>query len=196
MDAHPDICPYLDIPVQHASDRVLRTMGRRYTEKQIYALFSSIRKRLPRAALRTTMLVGFPGEDERDFDRLLALTAEVRFEHLGVFVYSDGSDLPAHCLPRHVPKRVAAERRGRLMEMQAAISLDNNRRYVGKCLETLITGPSGDTAYPWEGRSRFQAPDIDGKILIRNLSLESGSFADLRIEAAGDYDLFACYETS
>ena len=117
-------------------------MGRRYTEKQIYALFSSIRERLPRAALRTTMLVGFPGEDEGDFDRLLALVAEVRFEHLGVFVYSDGSsrNLPSHCLPRHVPKRVAAGRRGRLMEMQAAISLDNNRRYVGRCLGILITG--------------------------------------------------------
>jgi len=188
---NPKICPYFDVPVQHASDRVLKAMGRRHCADDLRRLFGTIRTRVPNAVLRSTLLVGFPGETRGDFDRVLSFVEEMRFDHLGVFVYSDMDDLPSHRLPGHVPGKTARRRYDRVMSVQAAISQANNRKHVGKILRVLVSGPSGDTRFPWLGRTWFQAPEIDGVTCVRAEALSPGAWATVRIIEAGPYDLLA-----
>jgi ribosomal protein S12 methylthiotransferase len=185
--AHPRILPYFDVPVQHASGRILKRMGRSYGKDTLKALFERIRRILPASVLRTTLLVGFPGETEEDFRHLMHFIEEVRFDHIGVFVYSDAEDLASHHLQGHVPAPVAADRRDRLMARQAEISLEHNRSRVGGIYPVLIEDRIDSGLYL--GRAPFQAPEVDGVTYVAASDLSIGEFVDVRICEAYAYDL-------
>ncbi|MFO7862237.1 MAG: 30S ribosomal protein S12 methylthiotransferase RimO [Desulfosalsimonas sp.] len=189
MAVYPNICRYLDIPVQHASSRVLKRMGRGHDSKVLAALFDRIRSAMPDAALRTTVLVGFPGETDDDFAKLLEFMEQVAFDHLGAFVYSDAEDLPAHRLNGHVPAQIAQDRHDILMMRQADISLAKNRKKIGQCTEVLVEDRAEDGRLC--GRTRFQAPEVDGVTFIDNpgKSVVPGRIMKIRITDADEYDL-------
>lgn len=187
MAQRKNICPYLDLPVQHASDTVLRRMGRPYTRAFLTALFARIREKVPGVALRTTLITGFPGETETDFLSLLDFVKEIRFDHLGVFTYSDMDDLPSHHLPGHIAPEVAAARRDAIMEVQAGISWEKNQQRLGQRYPVLIEAlVEGDMA---EGRTPFQAPEVDGITYVDGESLAEADMVDVLITDAFDYDL-------
>jgi ribosomal protein S12 methylthiotransferase len=188
IGSHSQLCSYFDIPVQHISEPVLKRMGRHYDSSTIFELFERIRKRVPDAALRTTVLVGFPGESDDDFEGLLNLVERVRFDHLGAFVYSDNEDLPSSALSNHVPEVTKQERLDVLMLVQRDISGNIIQQYVGKTLQVLIDGPvEGTDAH--RGRACFQSPEIDGMVYVSGKGAEPGTFASVRITEAGEYDL-------
>ena len=184
---HPVICPYFDIPIQHASDSVLKHMGRHYGRKALIRLFDRIRAAVPDACLRTTVIVGFPGETEPDFELLLSFIKDIRFDHLGVFIYSDADDLPSHHLPDPVPAAVARRRHNRLMAAQKKISADNNRRYLEKIIPVLVESSPEKGVYM--GRTRFQAPEVDGVTIIHADQLAIGDVIRVRITDTLEYDL-------
>ncbi len=184
---HDNLCGYFDLPVQHASTRILRAMGRRYTADDLVRRFESIRRIVPGAALRTTVIVGFPGETDADVDQLADFISRVRFDHLGVFTYSDADDLPSHRLPDPVPAKTATRRLDRLMTLQAAISRENNRRYIGTVLPVLVEeAPEPGLLL---GRTMFQAPDVDGLTVLHADFLPPGTVVRARIDDALEYDL-------
>ncbi len=185
--AHKNICSYFDVPIQHASDGILKKMGRNYTSRDLYRLFGSIRSAVPDAALRTAVIVGFPGETESDFEKLLQFVQDIRFDHLGVFVYSDADDLSSHKLPGHVPKHVAVNRYDLLMSLQQDISLSNNRKHIGKTYKVLVEESMDKNLY--RGRTFFQAPEVDGITDIHSANPPVGSFVQVRIDGASEYDL-------
>jgi ribosomal protein S12 methylthiotransferase len=186
-----NVCPYFDIPIQHASPAVLKRMGRNYNRDDLYRLFERIRTRVPDAVLRTTIIVGFPGESDADFDMLLKFAEEMRFDHLGAFVYSDAEDLPSHRLPDHIPAAVARDRYHELMSLQVDISLANNSRYIGRTVRVLVEESLEHHLYA--GRTCFQAPEVDGISYINTAKLpfplKIGEFADMRVTDAMEYDL-------
>jgi ribosomal protein S12 methylthiotransferase len=185
---YPNLCPYFDIPIQHAADSVLTRMGRRYTGDDLERVFRRIRAELPQAALRTTVLTGFPGETEADVDRLADFIQQVRFDHLGVFCYSDAEDLPSHALDRHVPPRTAQARMDRLMSLQREISEDKLAAFHGSALPVLVEKEAEPDLYV--ARTMFQAPEVDGCVLVRSRRpLPSGAFATVRIVETMEYDL-------
>jgi ribosomal protein S12 methylthiotransferase len=185
-----NLCPYFDIPIQHAGDAVLRRMGRRYTADAMVHLFDAIRARVPRAVLRTTVLVGFPGERDDDFRQLMDFTARVRFDHLGVFAYSDAEDLPSHGLTGHVDAVVAQKRLETLMEQQRAISEEMLIQYHGAQMQVLVEKEAEPGIYV--ARSAFQAPEVDGSVLIRtDQRLAAGTFRRVKVVETLDYDLIA-----
>jgi ribosomal protein S12 methylthiotransferase len=184
---HKNICAYFDVPIQHASDRILKKMGRNYTSENLYRLFDNIRSAVPYAALRTAIIVGFPGETDKDFERLLTFIQDIRFDNLGVFIYSDAEDLPSHKLSDHVPKRVAMNRYDRVMSIQQEISLINNRKHIGKTYNVLVEESIDSDLY--RGRTFFQAPEVDGITDIHSGIQPIGSFVRVRIEDASEYDL-------
>lgn len=185
--AYPQIAPYFDLPVQHVSAGVLKRMGRAYSEAPLLSLMTAIREAIPDAVLRTTLLTGFPGETEADFEQLLEFLEKVRFDHVGVFRYSDAADLAAHNLPDPVPETVAEQRRHRLMERQAEISLEKNRQRIGRIFTLLVEEQMDEGLYL--GRTQFQAPEVDGVTYIDAAGLTPGDFVDVRINAAYAYDL-------
>jgi len=189
--SHSNICSYFDIPIQHISHRILRHMGRRYTRDDLYRLFDRIRTRVPDAVLRTTIIVGFPGESDNDFDQLLQFAEDVRFDHLGVFIYSDSDDLASHQLTDHIPGAVATDRYHQLMSAQSGISSENNRKYIGKTLKILVEEFLDNHLFA--GRTNFQAPEVDGISYINAahlpFELKIGCFADMRVTDAMEYDL-------
>jgi len=189
--SHPNVCSYFDIPIQHASSSVLKKMGRRYTVDDLRRLFDKIRSQVPGASLRTTIMVGFPGEREKDFKILLQFIEETQFDHLGVFLYSDSKDLVSHALPGHVPAGVVQERYDQLMSCQLDISAQNYRKYIGQTLEVLVEEEVEDKLYA--GRATFQAPEVDGMTYIKSghapADLLIGSFTRIRITDAMEYDL-------
>ena len=184
---HPKIVPYFDLPVQHVSSGVLKRMGRRYREKDLLRLFDKIRSAIPGATLRTTLLTGFPGETETDFYQLLQFLETVRFDHVGVFIYSDAEDLVSHHLPDHVPATLASERYDHLMMRQAEISFENNRNRVGTTYSVLVEDRIDDNLFV--GRTAFQAPEVDGITYIESPNLTVGEFIDVQIKEAYAYDL-------
>jgi ribosomal protein S12 methylthiotransferase len=183
----PNICSYFDIPVQHASGAVLRRMGRQNSEKDLYDLFKTIRKISPQACLRTTLIVGFPGETDADFAVLMRFVEQVRFDHLGVFIYSDSEDLPSHKMSAHVSEDVAKKRYDAIMSCQAVISLENNSKYLGKTIPVLVEEMPEANVYI--GRAAFQAPEVDGITYVKAIDLGVGSFISARITDVFEYDL-------
>jgi ribosomal protein S12 methylthiotransferase len=183
----PNICDYFDIPVQHASDRILRRMGRNHSADDLYRIFETIRSVSPQASLRTGVIVGFPGETDTDFEAILKFAEKIRFDHLGAFMYSDFDDLASHRLPDHIPKKTAKQRYERLMSRQSDISLENNQKYIGKTLKVLAEEKEEDKLFA--GRAWFQAPEVDGVIYIHSPKLEIGTFANVKITDALEYDL-------
>jgi ribosomal protein S12 methylthiotransferase len=188
---HPNVCPYFDIPIQHASNRVLKRMGRHYGPEDLRKLFRRIREIVPGATLRTTLIVGFPGETDREFQEVLDFAEEIRFDHLGAFVYSDADDLPSHRLRGHVPREVAQDRYDQLMSAQMGIAAEKNQKHIGRTLRVLIEEDLG--SHLFAGRTSFQAPEVDGVTYVNTstcgLSLPIGRFAQAHISDALEYDL-------
>jgi ribosomal protein S12 methylthiotransferase len=183
----PNVCSYYDLPIQHASAGVLRRMGRHYDPAALLRLFCRIRELDPGAALRTTVIVGFPGETDHDFQELVSFAREIRFDHLGVFSYSDAADLPSHHLDGHVPAAKAARRNDRLMSVQMGISEEKNKKRIGQSYRVLVEeSPEPDL---YIGRTCFQAPEVDGVTLIDAPRLYTGEFVDVTIRDAMEYDL-------
>ncbi len=194
LAAHPNLCAYLDLPIQHASTPVLQRMGRHYSDTDLLRLFDTIRAGVPDIALRTTVLVGFPGETDADFEQLKRFIEQVRFDHLGVFAYSDAEDLPSHKLKNHVPPGLARERVDEIMQIQQFVSAANLERQLGWETTVLLEeSPQGDDM--WIGRTRRQAPEVDGVTFVRPPAsakpLVVGTFAPIRIVETLDYDLIA-----
>ena len=184
---HRNICSYFDIPIQHASNRILKKMGRNYLSDDLRRLFDNIRASIPDAALRTTAIVGFPGETDEDFKKLLRFIKDICFDHLGVFTYSDAEDLPSHSLHHHIPENVAMDRYNRLMSAQREISSENNRKHLHKVYDVLVEGTDENNRF--KGRTFFQAPEVDGMTQILSRQLQIGSFVSVRIEDTFEYDL-------
>jgi ribosomal protein S12 methylthiotransferase len=189
MAAHPHICPYLDLPIQHAHDAVLRRMGRRYSRRNLLDAFRLIRDILPNAALRTTVMAGFPGETDEHFESLLELVAEVRFDHLGVFLYEPEEGTAAARLPNSVPRRISRARARRLKAMQARLVKARLRSLVGTVQPVLVEGVSEESEYLLSGRLITQAPDIDGRVYITKGMGRVGEIQPVRLLRALPYDL-------
>jgi len=183
----PEICSYFDVPVQHASSRILKRMGRDYSKEDLYNLFKLIREKDPEAALRTTIITGFPGETEEDFNDLLEFIELVKFDHLGVFTYSDSNDLKSHHFDNHVSHEIATKRHDIIMEAQAQISYNINLKHIGKTFQVLVEEKSEKGVYL--GRTRFQAPEVDGLTFIYGFDLEIGALVDVKITEAYEYDI-------
>jgi ribosomal protein S12 methylthiotransferase len=184
------IVSYLDLPLQHISDRVLRKMKRREGKERIRKQLRILRERIPDLVLRTSLIVGFPGEGEADFQALREFVEETRFHHLGVFEYSREEGTEAATFPEQVPPQVKAERREILMRLQAGISRERNAERIGSILKVLVEGRSEETDLLLAGRYYGQAPEIDGQVLINEGNAEVGEFYDVRITDAFEYDLF------
>jgi len=188
MQRQDKVCNYLDIPLQHAADPVLKRMRRQITRSETEQLLRNIRERVPGIAVRTTMLVGFPGETEEDFERLIDFVKEQRFERLGVFAYSHEEDTIAYELEDDVPEEVKTDRMNRLMEVQREISMEKNRQRIGQRMKVLVDRKEGDYFY---GRSEYDSPEVDNEILIPTESfVRIGDFTDVEIYDALEYDLF------
>lgn len=190
MAAEPKICKYLDIPFQHISDAQLTAMHRRHTKAEAMELIRRLRTAIPDLALRTTLLVGYPGETEADFAELLEFVREVRFERLGVFAYSEEEGTwSAEKLRDDVPEAVKQERVERIMALQNELSLENNRRRVGRTERVVIDSRQGDF---YVGRTQYDSPEVDQEILIPvgGKRLLRGHFYDVTVTSAADYDLY------
>jgi len=186
------LVPYLDMPLQHASASVLRRMKRGGSADGFLKLIERIRRTVPGIAIRTSMIVGFPGETDRDFEELCQFVQAVGFDHLGVFAYSDEETSASYHLDGKVERRTVYNRKRRLMALQRRISRERNRRLVGRELPILVEGPSRETELLWEGRLPTQAPEIDGVCLVNDdggRPPQPGQFRRIRIQRAHDYDL-------
>jgi ribosomal protein S12 methylthiotransferase len=187
------ICKYIDIPLQHASARILKSMLRGGNRRSLTNLIGRIRDRVPGVAVRTTFIVGFPGETDADFEELLGFVREIEFDNVGVFTYSDEQECGAFGLGDKVPSRTARARQARLMRLQAKIAARKSKDMIGKRVEVLLEGPSRESDLLLQGRTRGQAPEIDGCVLINDLaeglSPEAGDFVNVEITGAALYDL-------
>jgi len=186
MAGEKKICDYLDIPIQHFDDAVLRAMNRRGTSDDIRRTIDQLRKRVPGIALRTSLIVGFPGETEAAFKRLLAYVKEAEFDHLGVFTYSPEEGTVAYALKQTVPTEIAQERFGRIMQAQAKISLKKNKKLI-KTKQRVLIDSMEDLVLI--GRMQTQAPEIDGVVYLSETEAKIGSFVDVEITDATEYDL-------
>ena len=183
------VCKYLDIPLQHISDPVLKRMNRRSSEAEIRSLIATLRDEIPGIALRTSLIVGFPGETDDDFKKLLHFVEETRFDRLGVFCYSREEGTPAAEMPDQVSERVKRERYKKLMRTQARVSFKHNRTLIDTEEMVLIEGYSEETDLLLKGRSSRQAPDIDGQVYVTSGNAKVGDIVKLRITDSSDYDL-------
>jgi len=183
------IVPYVDMPLQHINDTMLRRMQRRVNRQDTEALIAKMRERIPNLAMRTTMITGFPGETDEQFEELAEFVAAQRFERLGVFTYSLEPDTPAAKLPDHVPEPVKAQRRERLMKVQQQVAFEFNEGQIGKTLEVLIDRPVPGETEAFVGRSHADAPDIDSLVFVTGADLCPGQFVPTEIVASQGYDL-------
>ena len=191
MAAEEKICHYLDIPIQHSDDVILRAMHRRGDSALIRKVIKQAREIVPDIAIRTSLITGFPGETPRRFDHLLSFVREIRFDHLGVFTYSREEGTKAATLPSRISENEKQRRRDILMETQAGISGGINHAMIGTRQEVLVEGAGDMTGYPLVGRCRRQAPEVDGVTYVQGGAAETGKIVTCRITAADDYDLFA-----
>jgi ribosomal protein S12 methylthiotransferase len=189
MAAEEKICNYLDVPFQHINDRVLSLMNRRIDQQAIRGLVERLRQAIPDLTLRTSFIVGFPGETEQQFAELLAFVKEGHFDRVGVFRYSREEGTPAATLPEQVAERVKKSRLDKLMKAQQRVSFRRNRALVGRIEPVLVEGYSEETELLLSGRSVRQAPDIDGQVFITDGQAEIGDIVPLRITDSSDYDL-------
>jgi len=191
LAAAEKVIPYIDVPLQHISDRVLKRMQRRVNRQSTETLLKRLRQAIPNLTLRTTFIVGFPGESEADFDELCAFVLEAAFERAGVFPYSFEPDTPATKLDGHLPEEVKIERRNRLMEAQQEVAFAWSGRQVGRELEVIIDGPDPEFASHCQARSHADAPDIDGLVRVKGKNLQPGDIVRAKVTAADGYDLAA-----
>ena len=188
MAERPEICNYLDMPLQHANDAVLERMRRQITRKETTELVRLARQKIPNLSLRTTMLVGFPGETEEEFQDLCDFVEEMEFDRLGVFQYSHEEDTIAHGLADDVPAEIKEERAGRIMEIQQEISFRKNQEKIGKAFKVLFDRKEGEF---FIGRTEGDSPEVDNEVLVAaaNNYVRVGDFAQVKITDAMDYDL-------
>ncbi|MEW6501811.1 MAG: 30S ribosomal protein S12 methylthiotransferase RimO [Thermodesulfobacteriota bacterium] len=189
MAASPRIVPYLDVPLQHVSSRMLAAMNRPYDHQKVQEVVRRIRRHLPGAAIRTTFMVGFPGETEQDVDQLEAFLREFTLDHVGIFTYSNEEGCAAYGLSEQIEEEVKEARRERLMAVQSDISLARNTLRVGTVETVLVEGVSEETDLLLEGRLAAQAPEIDGCVYISAGTCNPGDFVAVRITEAHPYDL-------
>ena len=193
--ARARVVPYVDMPIQHADDGVLRAMRRAVTARRMRDIVAQFRAAIPDLTVRTTVLVGFPGETEEAFQRLLEFMEEVRFERLGVFTYSPEEGTPSPAYDDQIPAEVAAERAALVQERQDAIAFERHEKLIGSVQDVLVDGPSEDPAFAWEGRTAGQAPEIDGVVYLRDSrragigQFTAGRFARVRVTAVEGYEL-------
>lgn len=208
----PKVCHYIDMPVQHASDSILRRMGRKTNEEELRERIKHIREEIPDIAIRTTLMTGFPGETENDYEELYRFVNEAEFDRLGVFAYSREEGTPAAVMEDQVPAEIAEKRRDELMELQQEISAEKNESRIGKVYKVMVEGsiPDDDEAnelFPeiakagsegrivYAGRTYMDAPDIDGLVFFDcDRELMSGTFVDIKITSASEYDLYGTCE--
>ncbi|KAF0219782.1 MAG: ribosomal protein S12 [Geobacteraceae bacterium] len=183
------VCKYMDIPLQHISDPILKRMNRRSSEAEIRGLIARLRNEIPEITLRTSLIVGFPGETEEDFKKLLHFVEETQFDRLGVFCYSREEGTPAAEMPDQVSERIKRERYKKLMRVQARVSFKRNRRLIDTIEQVIVEGFSEETELLLKGRSSRQAPDIDGLVYITAGEARVGDIVNLRITDSSDYDL-------
>lgn len=190
MAREKKICRYIDLPFQHISDSQLAAMKRNHTSAEAYALVDRLRERIPGIALRTTLMVGYPGESEADFEELMQFVSRVRFERLGVFAYcEEEGTYSARRLKDDVPEDVKQERLDRIMRLQERISLESNAARIGATMPVMIDSHEGDY---YIGRTEFDSPEVDGEVLVQagGRRLRRGCIYDVRITDAEDYDLY------
>ena len=185
----PKVCHYLDIPIQHASDTILRRMGRRTNQEQLRQMIAKLRREIPDIALRTTLISGFPGETPEDHEILMNFVDEMEFERLGVFAYSAEEDTPAFSFPDQIPQELKEERRDEVMELQQEIAFEKSEAMVGRVLTVMIEGKVVDEP-AYVGRTYMDAPGVDGMIFVNaDVELMSGDFVRVKVTGAADYDL-------
>ena len=185
----PKICHYLDLPIQHANDEILKRMGRRTTKQELMDIISKLRREIPDIALRTTLITGFPGETKEQHEELMEFVDEMEFDRLGVFTYSPEEDTAAARMEGQIEEEVKEERQAELMELQQEIAFDTAENMVGKEVLVMIEGKvADDNAYV--GRTYRDAPNVDGLIFVNTEEeLMSGDFAKVKVSGAVDYDL-------
>jgi ribosomal protein S12 methylthiotransferase len=192
---HDNICKYLDLPLQHASGSVLKSMKRGANAEIFLTMIEKVRAAVPAIALRTSFIVGFPGETDADFETLSNFVREARFDWLGVFGYSDEEGSDAFSLSEKVPANVIEQRKQALMRLQKGLSKKGKRQWIGRTMQVLVEGESAQTPLLWEGRSQFHAPEIDGTVYINDFgpleTIEPGRFYECEIIEAHDYDVVA-----
>ncbi len=189
MASNPKICKYVDIPLQHISDSMLKSMRRGTTREKTYRLLENMRAKVPGIAIRTTLITGYPGETEEDFEQLCQFVQDIRFDRLGVFTYSHEENTHAYKLDDNVPDEVKKERANRIMEIQREISEELNAEKVGKTFRVLFDKTEGGY---FIGRTEFDSPDVDNEVLVpvKENYVRMGDFAQVRITDAREYDLY------
>ncbi len=190
MKEEPKILPYLDIPIQHASDAVLKRMGRRTTEAEIRACIEKLRREIPGLTLRTTLITGFPGETEEDVKTLLKFVKDMRFDRLGVFPYSPEEGTKAYDMPDQIDEGLKKRRRGRVMRAQQKVAFEKAEEKIGKTVGVLIEGRLTDEPDTYVGRTEADAPDVDGLIFLHSpYELNTGDLVNAKVTASSGYDL-------
>ena len=185
------VCRYIDVPLQHTHDEMLKSMKRQETEGGVRKMIDELRLKIPEIALRTTFITGFPGETDEHFKHMLRFICEMQFDHVGIFTYSDEEGTTAFDYPGRVPEEVKEERKNILMEFQKEIALRKNQEKVGQFESVLVEGFDAQENYIMTGRLASQAPDIDGQVILEKCEAEPGEIIPVRITAAADYDLVA-----
>lgn len=188
---NPKVCHYLDIPIQHASDRILKAMNRRTREAELREKIAMLRERIPDIALRTTLITGFPGETEEDFDILKRFVTEERFDRLGVFPYSQEEGTPAAEMQPQLPERLKQQRQDAIMALQQSIAFEKAEEQIGRSLRVMISGYDPEN-HVYVARSYMDAPDIDSFVYVdvgENRNLMAGDMVDVRIVSSDGYDL-------
>ena len=186
MRDNSNMCRYIDLPVEHTSDRILKKMGRKSRKKDITSLIGYIRSEVPDVALRSSLIVGFPGETEKDFQELLSFMRDIRFERLGIFKYSREEGTPAHKYKGQIPEKEKQRRFDAAMSLQQEISAWVNERFKGKVLKVLIEDREKDY---YIGRTEYDAPEVDGLIYVKGKGLKTGNFYDVNVTDTYEYDL-------
>lgn len=187
MREEPQICNYLDLPVQHINDRILKSMRREGNGGDIRRIIEKTRAKISNITLRTTCIVGYPAESDAEFEELANFIAEGHFDHVGIFVYSEEEGTTAAKIKDDVPRKIKRERKKRLMEIQQKISLERNRRWVGQTLKAIVDGPSPDGGFI--ARHQGQAPEVDGVVHLEGGHFQPGQFSEVKIVEALPYDL-------
>ena len=190
MKYNNKVCNYIDIPLQHINDDILKSMKRGTSFDKTNALLDSFRKKVPNMAIRTSLIVGYPGETEEDYQTLKAWVEAMRFERLGAFEYSHEENTSAHKLVDSIPEKVKKQRAEEIMDLQTHISWELNQKKVGQTLRVLFDRREGDY---FIGRTEFDSPDVDNEVLIdaTNTYLKTGEFTTVKVTEAADFDLYA-----
>jgi len=190
MSTNPKVCNYLDMPLQHGSTKILKAMRRGITREKTEELVMQIRERVPNIALRTTLIAGYPGETEEDFEEMRTFVEKMRFDRLGVFTYSHEENTHAYNYDDDVPENIKRERADEIMELQSGISYTLNQSKIGTIQNVLFDRVEGDY---FIGRTEFDSPEVDNEVLVKksvDTYLRIGDFAKIQITSADHYDLF------